>query len=290
MVSGVVQDVLRFDITILAVEYSGGGEEELRHVFAVTLANRLAEIERLNEAFNEFADEHAIPVGARRSGNVVFDELVNNVINYAFDDDAEHRIEVRVELNDQRFVITISDDGSPFNPFQTDQPDTALSLDERGIGGLGVHLVRYMTDEVSYNRRTDRNVVTLVKYLKPKGERRNIGRGEQPMNVTTQVIDSVTVVRIEGNLDTNTSPEAQEHFDGLLEKGASKILVDCEKVDYISSAGLRVLLGTVKGLTAAGGSLRISGLNESVHEVFEISGFSTILAVFATEAEALNGF
>jgi len=67
-------------------------------------------------------------------------------------------------------------------------------------------------------------------------------------------------------------------------------LVDCEKVDYISSAGLRVLLGTVKGLTAAGGSLRISGLNESVHEVFEISGFSTILAVFVTEAEALDGF
>lgn len=110
------------------------------------------------------------------------------------------------------------------------------------------------------------------------------------MNVTTQEIDSVTVVRIEGNLDTNTSPEAQEHFDGLLGKGARKVLVDCEKVDYMSSAGLRVLLGTVKRLTAAGGSLRISGLNETVREVFEISGFSTILAVFATEAEALKGF
>ena len=171
MVSGGVQDVLRFDITILAVEYSGRREEELRRVFALTLANRLDEIERLNEAFNRFADEHAIPVATRRSGNVVFDELINNVISYAFDDDAEHRIEVRVELDDQRLVITISDDGSPFNPFQTDPPDTALSLDERGIGGLGVHVVRNMMDEVSYNRRTDRNVVTLVKYLEPQGER-----------------------------------------------------------------------------------------------------------------------
>jgi anti-sigma B factor antagonist len=110
------------------------------------------------------------------------------------------------------------------------------------------------------------------------------------MNVTTQEIDSVTVVRIDGNLDTNTSAEAQERFDGVLENGASKILVDCEKVDYVSSAGLRVLLGTMKRVTAAGGSLRISGLNETVQEVFDISGFSTILAVFATEAEALNGF
>jgi anti-anti-sigma factor len=110
------------------------------------------------------------------------------------------------------------------------------------------------------------------------------------MKVTIQEVDSVTVVRIEGNLDTNTSPEAQEHFDGLLEQGASKILVDCAKVDYVSSAGLRVLLATVKGLTAAGGGLRISGLNETVREVFEISGFSTILSVFNTEAEALEGF
>ena len=110
------------------------------------------------------------------------------------------------------------------------------------------------------------------------------------MNVTTQEIDSVTVVRIEGSLDTNTSPEAQEHFDGLLENGVRNILVDCRGVDYISSAGLRVLLGTVKGLTAAGGSLRISGLNDTVREVFEISGFSTILAVFDTEAEALEWF
>ncbi len=110
------------------------------------------------------------------------------------------------------------------------------------------------------------------------------------MNVTTQEIDSVTVVRVEGNLDTNTSPEAQEHFDGLLDKGASKILVDCQKVEYVSSAGLRVLLATMKRLSTSEGSLRICGLNETIQEVFDISGFSTILAVFATEVEALKDF
>jgi anti-anti-sigma factor len=110
------------------------------------------------------------------------------------------------------------------------------------------------------------------------------------MNIATKEVDSVAVVHIEGNLDTNTSPEAQQHLDELLEKGTSKILVDCEKVDYMSSAGLRVLLATVKRLTAAGGSLRISGLNETVQEVFEISGFSTIFAVFPNKDAALAGF
>lgn len=137
----------------------------------MTLANRLDEIDRLTEAFNEFADEHAIPAAARRSGNVVLDELISNVINYAFDKDVEHHIEVRVELTDQRLVITISDDGSPFNPFQTHPPNTTLSLDLRRIGGLGVHMVRNMMDEVSYNRRAGRNVVTLVKHLERQGRR-----------------------------------------------------------------------------------------------------------------------
>jgi len=110
------------------------------------------------------------------------------------------------------------------------------------------------------------------------------------MNIITQDVDSVAVVRIEGNLDTNTSPEAQQHLDELLAKGCNKILVECTKLDYMSSAGLRVLLATVKRLTGAGGSLRICGLNETVQEVFEISGFSTIFAVFGTESEALEAF
>jgi len=129
------------------------------------IANRFEEIDTLNVSFNAFADEHGIPTPARRSTNLVFDELINNIITYAFEDDAEHSIETAVEMNECRLVITISDDGSPFNPLQAEPPDTALSITERKIGGLGIHLVRNIMDEVSYNRHTDRNVVTLVKHL-----------------------------------------------------------------------------------------------------------------------------
>jgi anti-sigma B factor antagonist len=110
------------------------------------------------------------------------------------------------------------------------------------------------------------------------------------VNITNADAEGVTVVRFEGNLDTNTAPEAQDHFDGLAAGGVSKILVDFEDLDYISSAGLRVLLATAKKLRGAGGNLRLCSLNETVGEVFEISGFSTIFAVFPSEAEALEGF
>ena len=110
------------------------------------------------------------------------------------------------------------------------------------------------------------------------------------MNFETTMIDAVTLLAMEGNLDTNTSIEAQEYLDKLIEGGASKILMDFGEVDFVSSAGLRILLASAKRLGGSGGSLRVCSLNETVGEVFEISGFSTILNVFGSEEEALQGF
>jgi anti-sigma regulatory factor (Ser/Thr protein kinase) len=98
--------------------------------------------------------------------NVLLDELLSNIISYAYKDDEEHFIDVRVEVVPDRLAVTVSDDGKPFNPFSGNAPDTGLGIEEREVGGLGIHLVRNMVDEVVYNRRTDRNVVTLVKQLK----------------------------------------------------------------------------------------------------------------------------
>lgn len=113
------------------------------------------------------------------------------------------------------------------------------------------------------------------------------------MEIVTHTHNDVTVVAVAGSLDSNTSPKAQQALDGILASGARKLAVDFTALDYISSAGLRVLLGIAKrlgGTGAGGGALRLFGLNETVREVFDISGFSTILAVFATEADALKGF
>jgi anti-sigma B factor antagonist len=110
------------------------------------------------------------------------------------------------------------------------------------------------------------------------------------MKIAAEEVGPITALRFEGNLDTNTAPEAQERFDQLVDDGVRKVLVDFKALDYISSAGLRVLLATAKRLSGEGGSLRICHLNDTVREVFEISGFSTIFSVFDTEAEASEGF
>jgi anti-anti-sigma factor len=113
---------------------------------------------------------------------------------------------------------------------------------------------------------------------------------ETRVEVRTREEGDVSVVSVQGNLDTNTAPDAQSVLDGLMDEGKAKILMDFTELDYISSAGLRVLLATTKRLKSSGGSLRLHSLNETVHEIFEMSGFSTILPVFGGESEALEGF
>jgi sigma-B regulation protein RsbU (phosphoserine phosphatase) len=153
------------DITIISTTYYGSPEGAEARVLDLVVANKFEEIARAVSSFNEFAEAEGIAAPVRRSVNLVLDELLNNVISYAFADEADHDIGVTFELSGDRLSVTISDDGSPFNPFAGSPPNTGLSIEEREIGGLGIHLVRSMMDEVSYNRRTDRNVVILVKYM-----------------------------------------------------------------------------------------------------------------------------
>lgn len=110
------------------------------------------------------------------------------------------------------------------------------------------------------------------------------------MEVTVKEVNEVNVLSFEGNLDTNTAPQAQAQIDELIDGGSSKILINFVDLNYISSAGLRVLLATAKKMKATSGDLKICGLNKTVQEVFDISGFSSILSVVATEEEALAGF
>ena len=110
------------------------------------------------------------------------------------------------------------------------------------------------------------------------------------MDISISESEEVRVLSFQGNLDTNTAPEAESQINGLIDAGVLKLLVNFEKLDYISSAGLRVLLATAKKLKPSGGDLKICCLNPTVQEVFDISGFSTILSVASSEEEALGAF
>jgi len=108
------------------------------------------------------------------------------------------------------------------------------------------------------------------------------------MEITVRDEGDTKVVVLNGKLDTNTSLTAEGEINTLLDAGAGKLLINFEQVSYISSSGLRLLLATAKKLKGTGGDLKVCSLNEMATEVFEVSGFSSILNVFASEQEALG--
>jgi len=153
------------DITILAFRIEQATEKVRVDELHLLAATKLTEIERINTEFTKFAKEHGLPAGIDQKVCIVFDDLLNNIISYGFSDDEEHQININVSLTPEQLVITVADDGTPFNPFDRVGPDTSLSLEERDIGGLGVLLVTELMDQCSYQRRRDRNLVTLVMNL-----------------------------------------------------------------------------------------------------------------------------
>ena len=136
----------------------------MTNAYRMTIGAEPGEVARVSAAFAEFAEAHALPDSVRRSVHVALDELLANTIAHGFAGRGGE-VTVEVELRRDRVAVTLSDDGRPFDPFGMAAPDTELSVEERRIGGLGVHLVRQMMDEASYQRRGDRNVVVLAKLL-----------------------------------------------------------------------------------------------------------------------------
>ena len=131
---------------------------------SVTLVNDLSEIERLSRLVEAFGEAEGLGAEPIFSVNLALDEVVTNVIRYGHDDDGrQHPIVVRLALEDGVLTAEVEDDGRPFNPLDAPPPDINASLEDRPIGGLGIHLVRSVMTSVEYRRENGRNVLTMKK-------------------------------------------------------------------------------------------------------------------------------
>ena len=98
------------------------------------------------------------------------------------------------------------------------------------------------------------------------------------MNITKTVEGEKLTVALEGRLDTLTAPELEESLSSALE-GIKELVLDLSGLEYLSSAGLRVVLSTFKTVSAAEGKMTICNANEMVSKVFELTGFGSIIAI-----------
>jgi len=110
------------------------------------------------------------------------------------------------------------------------------------------------------------------------------------MEIIEKKQDDISVFKISGRLDSNTSPGFEEKISKAMETGSNKMIIDFESLDYISSAGLRVLNKTTKQLKHSDGKLILCSMKDYVKEVFEIAGFDTFLPIVSDCDEAMGKF
>jgi anti-sigma regulatory factor (Ser/Thr protein kinase) len=135
----------------------------------IQLMNDLSELERVSHLLQRFGEQHGLPPRAVFELNLALDEILTNVVSYAYADVAPHEIVLRlfvaVEAPAIEVLVEVEDDGQPFDPTSAPPPDINLSIEDRPIGGLGIHLVRQVMDELVYRRQHDRNVLSMRKLI-----------------------------------------------------------------------------------------------------------------------------
>ena len=132
----------------------------------LVLANRPSEIARLQDRLESLASEHAISSKALHEVQLAVEEHLTNVLNHGYGDQAEHQILVRLQVEAGSLLLEVEDDGGAFNPLEHPEPNLSLPLDQRPIGGLGIHMMRKSVDRMEYRRSDGKNILVMVKHIK----------------------------------------------------------------------------------------------------------------------------
>lgn len=127
------------------------------------LTNALPEIHRLAGLVEDFCRRHGLAPKVAHTFNLAFDEVLTNVISYAYDDTGPHTIAVRLWLAHGVVGAEVVDDGRAFDPLQQPPPDLDAPVDERAVGGLGIFFVTEMMDTVAYRRENSANHLVFTK-------------------------------------------------------------------------------------------------------------------------------
>ena len=155
------------DVTMLAVRYLGNRSfknmnDTQNTNTSIVLKNEIGELIKLTSAINSFGKSNDITKEVLSRLELAIEEIFTNIISYGYKDDGIHSIKIDIECVGNKVNARIEDDAIPFNPLEVPDVDVEKPLKERAIGGLGLHLVKQMVDDISYNRVDGKNILRIA--------------------------------------------------------------------------------------------------------------------------------
>ena len=133
--------------------------------YCFELKSKLSELKSLCSHLEDYGKMMELSKKCLFEINLGLDELFTNIISYGFKDQSEHQVKFTFAKVKDTLVVKVEDDGVPFNPLEVASPNISQDLDSINIGGMGIHLVKKMMDDIDYRRDEGKNKLILTKCI-----------------------------------------------------------------------------------------------------------------------------
>lgn len=210
------------------------------------------------------------------------DEACTNIIEHGYPQPCNGCvIDVFCRYDEQALTISVVDDSPEFDPMNHPDPNPKAPLNERGVGGWGIFFIKKLMDTVTYSHEGGRNRLIMVKkYVKTATA--TISRTDLPSFKPIEMralTEKIWIVTPSGRLDQAQANHLAATLNSQLESGHRWLIVNMADVEFISSAGLKMLVSVWQRVRDQKGDLALAGLNPRVREVLEMIGLDLVFTI-----------
>ena len=240
----------------------------------IIINNQPDEITRIAQFIDELGMSLQLPPSITMSVNLAIEEAISNIIHHGYPTINEGEITLLTSVAPGILTARIIDNGISFDPTERNtDADNIISLDQQLTQGLGLFLIRRTMDKVEYHSTESQNELTLIKKIdmdfKP----------EASLKTNICKIEEVTILTIEGRLDTANSNDFNVVISPLLSMPTPNIIINVEGLLYISSSGLRSLITLQKCVRQHQGVLVIEAMRPEILKIFDMTGCSSLFTI-----------
>lgn len=253
----------------------------------IIIENDLSEIVNITRFIESLGMSLFLPSNTLRRISLAIEEAVASIIRHAFPDGRKGNIQLKASVVNGDLTCMIIDNGLPFDPTlplkeqdtpavkEEEEPDSESRLykDNLLTGGLKFYIIYRSMDEVAYHTNGNLNYLMMTKKIDASEE------PESSLDVNICKVMDTFIVTIEGRLDTANARKFEQEISPLRENKAAKIFINCEKLTYISSSGLRSFILLQKKVSTQHGHLILVNMLPEIRRIFDMTGCTSIFTI-----------